>query len=110
MAKNTGAALRLVHVVPGVETWPDRQMDLEFHQQMRTAAGKEIEDLQRPAGIDVPVSVTVGTVPDAIRREALQHGADLLVIGRGVMQHTLGRLRTHAYAIIRHSPCPVLSV
>ena len=47
---------------------------------------------------------------DAIRREALQHGTDLLVIGRGVMQDTLGRLRTRAYGIIRHSPCPALSV
>jgi nucleotide-binding universal stress UspA family protein len=110
MAKDTGAALRLVHVVPGVEKWPDRQMDSEFQEQMRTEARKEIEDLERSASISVPVCITVGTVPDAIRREALQHGTDLLVIGRGVLQETLGRLRTHAYGIIRHSPCPVLSV
>jgi nucleotide-binding universal stress UspA family protein len=110
MAKDTGAALRLVHVVPGVETWPDRQMDQEFQEQMRTTARKEIEDLEHSAGINVPICVTVGTIPDAVRREALQHGTDLLVIGRGVLQETLGRLRTHAYGIIRHSPCPVLSV
>lgn len=110
MAKDTGASLRLVHVVPAVEAWPERQMDQEFQEQMRSTARKEIEDLERSAGIHVPVCVTMGTVPDAVRREALQHGTDLLVIGRGVLQETLGRLRTHAYGIIRHSPCPVLSV
>jgi len=110
MAKDTGAALRLIHVVPGVEAWPDRQMDLEFQEQLRTTTRKEIEDLEHSAGIDVPVCVAVGTVPDAVRREAQQHGTDLLVIGRGVLQERLGRLRTHAYGIIRLAPCPVLSV
>jgi nucleotide-binding universal stress UspA family protein len=49
-------------------------------------------------------------VPDVVREEALQHGADLILIGRGTLHGTLGRLRTHAYGIIRHAPCPVLSV
>jgi nucleotide-binding universal stress UspA family protein len=110
MAKDTGAALRLVHVVPVVEPWPDRQMDLEFEEALRITARKEIEELEHSAGINVPACVTAGTVPDAVRREALQHGTDLLVIGRGVLQETLGRLRTHAYGIIRYAPCPVLSV
>jgi len=110
MAKDSGATLRLVHVIPAVESWPDRQMDLEFQEQLSTTARKEIENLKRSAGINVPVCVTLGTVPDAIRREAQQHGTDLLVIGRGVMHETLGRLRTHAYGIIRYAPCPVLSV
>ena len=37
-------------------------------------------------------------------------GADLLVIGRGPRDRMDGRLTTHAYAIIRQSPCPVLSI
>ena len=36
--------------------------------------------------------------------------ADLLVIGRGSAAGMFGRLRTNAYAIIRQSPCPVVSV
>ena len=35
---------------------------------------------------------------------------DLILIGRGMLHETMGRLRTHAYGIIRHAPCPVLSV
>ena len=45
-----------------------------------------------------------------LKAAAVRHGADLLVIGRGVSQGALGRLRSNAHALIRHSPCAVLSV
>jgi nucleotide-binding universal stress UspA family protein len=54
--------------------------------------------------------VAVGDVAGAVREEARRHSADLIVIGRGLLHERLGRLRTHSYGIIRHSPCPVLSV
>ena len=37
----------------------------------------------------------------------LSRGADLLIIGRGLMTSNMGRLRTHAYGIIQASSCPV---
>jgi len=43
-------------------------------------------------------------------RTAERVQADLLVIGRGSAAGIFGRLRTNAYAIIRQSPCPVVSV
>jgi nucleotide-binding universal stress UspA family protein len=109
-AKSLGSNLRLVNAVPGIEAWPERQIDKEFEETMRQNARRHIQDLERSADIDVPVCVGAGTVPDVVREEALQHGADLVIIGRGALQSTLGRLRTHAYGIIRHAPCPVLSV
>jgi len=54
--------------------------------------------------------VVAGAAPDVVREEALQYKTDLIVIGRGALQGTLGRLRTHSYGIIRNAPCPVLSV
>ena len=110
LAKEFGAELRLVHAVPGIEAWPERQMDQEFEQQIRENARRSVQELQKAADIDVPVCVGAGTVPDVVRDEALQHGADLVVIGRGALQETMGRLRTHSYGIIRHAPCPVLSI
>jgi len=110
LAKQFGSTLRLVHAVPGIEAWPERQLDQEFEEQIRENARHSVQDLERLACIDVPVCVAAGTVPDVVREEALQHGADLVVIGRGALQATLGRLRTHSYGIIRHAPCPVLSV
>jgi len=109
LCKDLGAALRLVHAVPSIEAWPERQMDQEFEESLRENARGTIQNLEKAAGIDVPVCVGAGTVPDVVRQEALQHGSDLVIIGRGALQETLGRLRTHAYGIIRNAPCPVLS-
>ena len=110
MAKDLGATLRLVHVVPGIEAWPERQMDIEFEEQIRQNAKNNIEALEKSAGVDAPLCVAVGSVAHGVAEEAERHEADLLIIGRGVSQGTLGRLRTHAYGIIRLSPCPVLSL
>lgn len=110
LCKSLGATLRLVHVVPDVEAWPEWQMNREFEETLRDNALRTIQDLERAADIEVPVCVGAGTVPDVVREEALQHHADLVLISRGALQGTLGRLRTHSYGIIRHAPCPVLSV
>src|SRR5258706_3890919 len=110
LCKNLGATLRLIHAVPGIEAWPDREMDQRFEETLRENAAHTIRNLEKAADISIPVCIDAGTVPDVVREEALQHGADLILIGRGMLQGTLGRLRTHAYGIIRHAPCPVLSV
>ena len=65
---------------------------------------------EKAADISVPLCVSTGTVSDVVCEEALQNGVDLILIGRGALQGTLGRLRTHSYGIIRQAPCPVLSV
>ena len=41
---------------------------------------------------------------------ASRRKADLLVIGRGRESGLLGRLRANAYAILRESPCPVVTI
>jgi nucleotide-binding universal stress UspA family protein len=110
LCKHLGAALRLVHAVPALEAWPELQMDQEFEETLRENARRTIQSLEKAADIDVPACVGAGAVADVVRQEALQHGTDLIVIGRGAMQETLGRLRTHSYGIIRNAPCPVLSV
>jgi nucleotide-binding universal stress UspA family protein len=110
LATDFGASLRLVHVIDGFETGHARQIDRQFEEDMRLEARKVIEAQQSEAGVDVPLCVTVGNTAAGVREEARRHGADLVVIGRGVIHETLGRLRTHAHAIIRQSPCPVLSV
>lgn len=110
LGKDLGASVRLVNVVPGVEAWPERQMDIEFEEQLRENAKQRMQELQASIKIEGPFCVAVGPVADSVAEEAERHGADLLVIGRGAIHETLGRLRTHAYGLIRLSPCPVLSV
>jgi nucleotide-binding universal stress UspA family protein len=52
----------------------------------------------------------VGPISQVVREAALADGADLVIIGSGKVHKTLGLLRSNAYAIIRDSPCPVLSM
>jgi nucleotide-binding universal stress UspA family protein len=109
-ARDNGASLRLVHVVRGIEGWPERQVNREFEEMMRTEARESVDRMRRAARIEAPLCVAVGDIASAVREEARRHGADLVVIGRGLLHETLGRLRTHAHAIIRQAPCPVISI
>jgi nucleotide-binding universal stress UspA family protein len=109
-SKDAGATLRFVHVVPEMEGVPSSQMDLERSAELRKGAHLALEQLEASAAVDAPICVAGGNVAETICKEACRHDANLIVIGRGVLNETLGRLRTHAHAIIRQSPCPVLSV
>ena len=109
-AMDSSATLRLVHVIPGMEGGLEHQIDREYEEELSQQARQTVEGLRDSAGVKAPVSVMSGTVPLCIREEAYRHRADLVVIGRGILHETLGRLRTHAHGIIRESPCPVLSL
>jgi nucleotide-binding universal stress UspA family protein len=109
-AKASGANLRIAHAIGGVPGWPERDLNREFEEAMRQDAKQAVARLLDSAGVKAPACVTVGDVAGAVGEEAVRHAADLVVIGRGSIHEKLGRLRTHAYGIIRRSPCPVISV
>ncbi len=109
-SQDAGAALRLVHVIPGMEGVPSSQMDLELSAELRKEAHQKLDQLEASAGMDAPICVAGGNVAETICEEGRRHDANLIVIGRGVLHEGFGRLRTHVYGIIRQSPCPVLSV
>jgi nucleotide-binding universal stress UspA family protein len=104
-ARHFKASLHLVHAVPGADG-----VDPSFQSFLYSTAKNELEKLQRAAGINVETCVAAGSVGDAVRDLAAEHRADLIVMGRGHLSGTLGRLRTNVYAIIRQAPCSVISV
>lgn len=110
LASDYGATVRLVYVIPSFPTGAPRESDRDFEEYMRSESRKTIGALQKQAGLEAPLCVAIGDIAEGVREEARRHGADLVVIGRGVLHEKLGRLRTHTYGIIRRSPCPVLSV
>jgi nucleotide-binding universal stress UspA family protein len=110
LAGDLGATLRLVHVVTGGERSTLHNFDSGYDKELRDNAYRAIQEFQEEAHINVPLCIIAGTVAEGVQEEALRHGADLVVIGRGVLHNALGRLRTHSYGIIRQAPCPVLSV
>ncbi len=106
-----GAELMVVHAVPGMEAIPERAMDKELQSHLKIDARDRIQRCL--AALDVVASkvcVESGEVAQVVKTAAAAHRADLVVIGRGVHTGLAGRLRTHSYAIIRESPCPVLSI
>jgi len=104
------AALTLIHAVPAADETSDNRGEIEHRKYLFHMAEGKFDRLKREAALDVTISLAGGEVCTVVREATLRTGAELVVIGRGQTQRALGRLRTHSYSIIRHSPCPVLSI
>ncbi len=110
-ARDHGAKLKLVHAIPAAE--PQSAVDIEggrFRSFLLEVAREELAKLQKQAGTDLDAVLRAGDVAQVVREAAEEEGADLVVIGRGVMHELFGRMRTHVYSVIREAPCPVISV
>lgn len=104
------AKLTVVHAIPAADETSDNRGEIEVRKYLFRLAEEKLAQLKRDAEADVTILLVGGAVSTVIREAALRTGAELVVIGRGHTQRELGRLRTQAYSIIRHSPCPVLSI
>jgi len=109
-SKGQGMKLRLVHAVQGADATLTRDSDPSLYEFLFNIARERIAKMQAEAGTQFEVCLLGGNVGRAVHQAATGHNADLIVIGRGVMQKTLGRLRSSAYSIIRQAPCPVISI
>ncbi len=109
MAQEFDAHLTVVHATPCVAVHAQAP-DLAWQHSVLTQVREQIDRLpvQRPANSDLLIEG--GDPPAVVRSVAQKCRADVLVIGRGSAAGMFGRLRTNAYAIIRESPCPVVSV
>ena len=107
MQKEFGARLTVVHVMPAS---PSGAADEELAQDMELAVRTDLDRLQRTHGTQAELAIVAGDPPKTVCEMAEHLKAGLLVIGRGSAAGVFGRLRTNAYAIIRQSPCPVVSV
>ena len=111
LAAGLNAPLTVVHAVPPLGPAGDLPFSGEWRAEVETRARKEVERLLSPIGTAVAtVYIQEGEAAKTVSSLAKGMGSDLLVIGRGPQGRTGGRLTTHAYAIIRQSPCPVLSI
>jgi nucleotide-binding universal stress UspA family protein len=77
---------------------------------IQDAAHEELQHLRLNAGTDATLLLETGEPARAICAAAARIAASVVVIGRGSATGDFGRLRTNSYAIIRLSPCPVVSV
>lgn len=104
------AELAMVYVIPFVDWARAPEVDVEMEETHYRRAYESLEKLQAEVKARGEIHVFEGEITDRVCEFATSWDADLLVIGRSVPGGMMGRLRTHAYALIRQSPCPVVSV
>lgn len=109
-SRQVGGSLQFLHVVRTISDWLSLESEQSLQEELRAEARTRIETMLKSGGLDLPLRIAVGEIVGTITEDARQEGADLIVLGRGALHETLGRLRTHAHGIIQRSPCPVLSV
>ena len=101
--------LRLVHAVAGADG-ATKANDPGMYEFLFHVAREQIAKLQSDAGTRLDLCLLGGAIGHAVHQAAIGHEADLIVIGRGVIQKPFGRLRSSAYSIVREAPCPVISI
>jgi nucleotide-binding universal stress UspA family protein len=102
MQREFGARLQVIHAMAC--------SDDSAVQALERSVREEIARLEMSAHAEAELLLEAGDASKVVCDAAGRAGADLLVIGRGSAAGGFGRLRTHAYAMIRQSPCPVVSV
>jgi nucleotide-binding universal stress UspA family protein len=110
LAETFRASLTIVHASTQIEPVIGVVHDTEWSAHVAAILRKEVENLVTDAGVKAEIRLAEGEPAKAVTAVAADLGAEILVIGRPMSNRFLGRLRTHSYAIIRQSPCSVLSV
>ena len=109
-AEQCHAQLIIAHAYPSLEGRSGEYFDPNWRDYFTNIAREEISKMQSKLGIEHELVLEGGDIPQVVCGLAQQREADVLVIGRGSAAGMFGRLRANAYAIIRQSPCPVVSV
>ena len=110
LAHEYDAQVHLVHALAGQEAYYENTIDPGLRQFLMRTAREQVNALQNEAGTNWELCVKAAPVEDAVRQVAEDYGADLAIIGRGRPKEHFEPMRMHSTAIIRESPCPVLSV
>ena len=110
LGRNYQAAVKLVHVIPTLNETSRNRGEVELRRYLVRRTQAEFEALMDQAGFRNELLLRGGSIPGRLAETARQQHSDLLIVGRGHTRRALGRLRTHSLAIIRESPCPVISI
>ena len=109
-ASEHAAELIVVHAIPAAEVRPYKYFDQPLVTVLENQGRKELQELLHSVGITARVIVAGGEPAKVTSKIADVEKVDQMVIARGAVAEGFGRLRTHAYALIRSAPCPVVSV
>jgi nucleotide-binding universal stress UspA family protein len=106
------ASLAFIHAAPALEVGGDagETMVGEWRGLLIRGATQQAEELLARVGAKAELHIDSAPVTSYVPAAVRAFEADVLVIGRSGHEGLLGRLRANAYALIRESPCAVVSV
>ncbi len=110
MAQEFHSQLTVVHATPLAESHSEETFDPEWRADVEERVREKLNGLIGGMHTTASLLIESGSPAEVVADTVDQFNADLLVIGRSEAAGMFGRLRTNAYAIIRQSPCPVVSV
>jgi nucleotide-binding universal stress UspA family protein len=105
-----GAQFLVIHVTEAPRPFVAEALAVDPRIELVERATDEIAKLLSKLKMQAEVAVVSGSVTEETYNRAMEFAADLLIIGRHAAKGIVGRLHPHAYAIIRQSLCPVISI
>jgi nucleotide-binding universal stress UspA family protein len=110
-SRQFGASLFAVHSIPRGDARFSSTLSDSAHAFLVDTAREDYTKFCRESRVEPPLEIAEErSVAEGLVAAISRHDADLMIIGRGVIHGTLGRLRSCAHDLIRRSPCPVLSI
>lgn len=105
IAQEFGAKLTLVHSMPQLHS---KALTCDYKKQATAAIIQQLSEVKGGAEAEAQIELVEGSASVSLSEAADRLNSDLVVIGR--THDPVGKLGSNAYAIITHSPCPVLSI
>lgn len=111
LADQAQGELSIVHVVPddgqaeSIRKLRERVSSPQIAQPL-----EQVNKVLTRVGLPASAHVPAGPVEECLLEAAAAETADVLIMGRSGTASPLERLRDLTYAVVRDSPCPVLSV
>jgi nucleotide-binding universal stress UspA family protein len=104
------ASLTLVHAIPAIDSGEMNYYDQGIPMMLRRLAEDRAAEFQSRCKTDAAVILEGGSVANVVCKTTSDIDGDLIVVARHENPGWMGRLRANTYAIVRDSPCPVVSV
>jgi nucleotide-binding universal stress UspA family protein len=108
LARSWQASLHVIHVPPSIDWSAGEWFPDETQQLVKEASREKLEALMTDVGCEAKMHTDGLEAAPYAAEVVRQVGADVLVVGRSAEHGLLGG--GDAFAIIRESPCPVISV
>ncbi|MEO8129257.1 MAG: universal stress protein [Bryobacteraceae bacterium] len=107
LACDMKAKLGIVHAIPAQDARLAITFGSDWERDLVEMCKARMHELEQDVGTTADVFVKLGKPSEVIAQLAAAVHADLVIVGRSGAG---GSLHGDAYDVIRHSPCPVLSV